>query len=210
MMGRGMQSDCQQTGQQFLSLQLRHQPKEAALLPMHLGGLEPCPELGMVSPEHSRTTLPLVQASKLKSVHKFMLLIYTHTHTHMHAHTSFLSLHSSFPRAAGTGGLGIGASPTAGTSDPSQIASSASTEIFSSLRYKPGSADAAEQNSEASHSKGTTGEHIGSGLGPGHCQSGDFTCCLGTRHELWTSWSWAGLTLHQEGQARRSKEACKH
>lgn len=91
VMGRGMQSDCQQTGQQSLSLQLRHQPKEAALLPMHLGGLEPRPELGMVSPEHSRTTLPLVQASKLKSVHRFMLLIYTHTHTYARTHQFSLS-----------------------------------------------------------------------------------------------------------------------
>lgn len=139
-----------------------------------------------------------------------MFLTHTHTraHTHTHTHTGFLSLHSSFPRATGTGSLGIGASPTAdSTSGPSQIASSASTEILSSLSYKPGPADA-EQSSEASHCKGTTGEHIGPGLGTGHWQRGDFTCCLAARHELWTCQSWAGLILHQKGQASRSKEAC--
>lgn len=133
-----------------------------------------------------------------------MLLAHRHTRAHPHppTHTppGFLSLHSSFPRAAGIGSLGIGASPTAGSaSGHSQIASSASTEILSSLRYKPGPADAVGQSSEASHCMGTTGEHIQPGLGPGHCPSWDFTCCLGARDELWTSWSWAGLILHQEG-----------
>lgn len=200
------------SGQQFLSFQPRHQPKEAALLPLHLRGPELCPELGMASPEHSRTSLPLAlkesQAFKLKSVHRFMLHTHTHTHTHTHIPPGFLSLHSSFTRAAGTGSLGIGASLTAdSTSDPSQIASSASTEILSSLRHKPGPADAG-QSSEASQCKGTTREHKGPGLGTGYWQSGHFTCCLGARDELWTCQSWAGLILHQKGQASRSKEAC--
>lgn len=140
------------------------------------------------------------------------MLCFLHTHARTHTrtctHTGFLSLDSHFPRAAGTGSLGIDASPTAdSTSGLSQIASSASTEILSSLKYKSGPADAG-QSSEASQCKGTTGEHIGPGLGTGHWQSGDFTCCLGARHELWTCLSWAGLILHQKGQASRSKEAC--
>lgn len=46
------------SGLQFLSLPPRHQPREAALLPL-LRGPEPCPELAMALLEHSRTTLPL-------------------------------------------------------------------------------------------------------------------------------------------------------
>lgn len=58
---------------------------------------------------------------------------------------------------------------------------------------EPGPGDAAGQSSEASNCKRITEEHIAPGLGPGHCQSGDFTRCLGARDELWTSLGWAHL-----------------
>lgn len=99
----------------FLPFQPRHWPNKAALLELHLRGPEPCPELGMASPafqSHSALGPERVQAFKLKSVHRFMLL--THTQRCKHTRTDFLSLHSrSFPKAAGTGSSGIGANPTA-------------------------------------------------------------------------------------------------
>lgn len=58
MMGRSMQSDCQQAVGSRAPFQPRQRPNKAALLELHLRGPEPCPELGMASPEPSRATLP--------------------------------------------------------------------------------------------------------------------------------------------------------
>lgn len=109
-----------------------------------------------------------------------------HTHTHTHA-ADFLSLHSSFPGTAGTGGSRTGADPIPDRAyqalQKQQFQPTA--EALSNQRHKPGCC------------RRSRTELGGTLL---HQQGGDVTCSHKARDELLTSRCWAHLAPGGTGQ----------